>query len=378
MNPVTLPKRLLCWSAPFLLVLPLLITGAASCRAAGQLPAAPAPQSQPQAVPPAATITGIVTDSDGAAIPGARIALSRSDAPAPAAPPAPVVTSSASDGTFTLASLAPGPFTVAVSAVGFASARTSGVLNAGEDRRLPTISLHAASTTSIEVLGNQEQIAQQQLNQEEKQRVLGFVPNFYVSYEPNPVALTPKQKFSLADHNQIDPINLAITGVVAGAQQATHTFNWELGASGYAKRYAAAYGTFLTGNYLTDAIFPVVFKQDPRYFYKGTGSVHSRAFYAIANSVVCKGDNHRWEPNYSGILGGLAASGISNLYYPAANRTGAAPIFEGAAIGTGFTAVANLIQEFAMRKLTPHTQRKPLPAPTSTDINSPTAVPRGQ
>jgi hypothetical protein len=71
------------------------------------------------------------------------------------------------------------------------------------------------------------------------------------------------------------------------------------------------------------AVLPALFKQDPRYFYKGTGSVQaSRAMYAIANSVICKGDNGRWQPNYSGILGGIAAGGISNLYYPASNRSG--------------------------------------------------------
>ena len=73
---------------------------------------------------------------------------------------------------------------------------------------------------------------------------------------------------------------------------------------------------------LGGAVFPSLFKQDPRYFYKGTGSISSRALYAIANSVICKGDNERWQPNYSAILGGIAAGGISNLYYPASNRSG--------------------------------------------------------
>lgn len=75
--------------------------------------------------------------------------------------------------------------------------------------------------------------------------------------------------------------------------------------------------------------------------------------YAIANSVICKGDNQRWQPNYSAILGGLASGGISNLYYPAKDR-GAALVFENTLIGTGETAVLNLFQEFLVRKLTPH------------------------
>jgi len=94
-------------------------------------------------------------------------------------------------------------------------------------------------------------------------------------------------------------------------------------------------------------------KQDPRYFYKGTGSTGSRILYAIANSVICKGDNRRWQANYSGILGSLAAGGISNIYYPANDRNGAELTFENAGIGIGETAVTNLFQEFIIRKLTP-------------------------
>ena len=101
------------------------------------------------------------------------------------------------------------------------------------------------------------------------------------------------------------------------------------------------------------AILPAWWKQDPRYFYKGTGTTRSRVLYAIATSVVCKGDNGHWQPNYSAIVGGLAAGGISNLYYPASNRNGATLTFENAFVDTGLSAVQNLFQEFVVRKLTP-------------------------
>jgi hypothetical protein len=100
-------------------------------------------------------------------------------------------------------------------------------------------------------------------------------------------------------------------------------------------------------------VLPSLLKQDPRYFYKGTGSNRSRILYAIANSVICKGDNRHWQANYSNILGNLAAGGISNLYYPADDRNGAGLTFENAAIGIGATAIANLFQEFVVRKFTP-------------------------
>jgi hypothetical protein len=69
--------------------------------------------------------------------------------------------------------------------------------------------------------------------------------------------------------------------------------------------------------------------------------------------VICKGDNKRWQFNYSGIIGGLAAGGISNLYYPEGQRSDAAVTFEGAGIGIAASAVQNLFQEFLVKKLTP-------------------------
>jgi hypothetical protein len=75
--------------------------------------------------------------------------------------------------------------------------------------------------------------------------------------------------------------------------------------------------------------------------------------YALANAVICKGDNGHWQVNYSGLLGSLAAGGISNLYYPAQQRNGATLTFENALIGIGASAAANILQEFVIKKLTP-------------------------
>jgi hypothetical protein len=143
--------------------------------------------------------------------------------------------------------------------------------------------------------------------------------------------------------------------VIAGVQQATNDFSgYGQGAQGYAKRYGASYADLVTGTFIGGAILPSLLKQDPRYFYKGTGSVRSRVLYAVANSVICKGDNGRWQPNYSGIIGSLASGGISNLYYPSTDRAGAALTFENMLLGIGETAAVNLLQEFVMRRLTPN------------------------
>ena len=201
---------------------------------------------------------------------------------------------------------------------------------------------------------SQEEIAEEQIKDQEKQRVMGFIPNFYVSYVPNAVPLNSRQKFRLALKTSFDPVTFGLNGASAGIQQATNSFSgYGQGVQGYAKRYGASYADFVTGTFIGSAILPSLLKQDPRYFYKGTGSKRSRILYAIANAVICKGDNGNWQPNYSSVLGSVASAGISNSYYPAGNR-GVALTFKNALMETGENAAGNLLQEFLIRKLTPN------------------------
>jgi hypothetical protein len=210
------------------------------------------------------------------------------------------------------------------------------------------------SVSEVKVTATQVEIATEQVREEEQQRVLGMIPNFYVSYAPNAAPLTTRQKFDLAWKTSIDPVTFLATGVIAGAEQAGNTYSgYGQGAQGYGKRFGASYADNVIGTMIGGAILPAWWKQDPRYFYKGTGTSGSRALYAIANAVVCKGDNGKWELNYSGIVGGLAAGGISNIYYPASDRDGVTLTFEDAAIGIGESALQNLFQEFVVKKLTP-------------------------
>jgi hypothetical protein len=216
----------------------------------------------------------------------------------------------------------------------------------------------ATAMTQVNVALSPVQVAEEQIKDEEKQRVLGVLPNFYVSYDPDAAPLNTKQKFKLAWRMTIDPSSFVIAGIVAGVQQSQNSFSgYGQGAQGYGKRYGASLADFVSGTVISGAILPSVLKQDPRYFYKGTGSKRSRVLYALANAVVCKGDNRRWQPNYSSMLGSLAAGGISNLYYPAQNRNGAGLTFENGAIGIGATAAANVLEEFVMKKMTSNVPR---------------------
>ncbi len=294
-------------------------------------------------------MSGIIVDETGAAVVGSQVKLTRGDQ----SKIQEVV--SGDDGQFSFENIAPGPFQLTVASAGFTTQTFTGTLHSGEIFVVPQIKLAIAPNVTVVRVGlTKTEVAEVQIKQEERQRVLGFMPNFYVNYDPDPVPLDSKQKFELAWKTTVNPASFGIVGAIAGVQQADNSFSgYGQGVQGYAKRYGAAYADFVSGTFIGAAILPSVLKQDPRYFYKGTGSKPSRILYAMANAVICKGDNGHWQANYSNILGSLASGGISNLYYPSTDR-GAELTFENAGIGIGATAVANVLQEFIVRKLTPH------------------------
>lgn len=304
---------------------------------------------------PTGSVSGVVVDRENTVYEGAHIALFE-QGPDTSLNPLPARTATTdSDGRFNFAAVPPGSFQLTVSSQGFASQLISGVLHPGETYQSRPIFLPVSTTSEVRVTASPEAIAEAQVKLEEQQRVLGVIPNFYVAYEQNAAPMTSRQKFDLAWKSSVNPVSFVSSGAFAGVQQATDSFSgYGQGMQGYAKRYSANYADLFIGNMIGSAVFPALFKQDPRYFYKGTGTVGSRMLYAIAMSVVCRGDNGHWQPNYSGFSGGLVAGSISNLYYPASNRVGATLTFENAGIGIAEGAIENLLQEFVVRKLTPN------------------------
>lgn len=335
-----------------LLFLNLALTPAAfpqSSEPASSAPVATPPLGLPESRLPG-TIRGTVVDQTGVPIAGAEVTLICQD------PAVRRQVLSGDDGEFSFANVPPGPFQLTVAAQGLAPQATSATLHPGETVLLPQIVLTVASAaTEVRVSPLEE--AEAEIKEQEKQRVLGVVPNFYVTYVQDAAPLNSRQKFELAWKSTLDPISFGLTAAIAGAQQAQNAFSgYGQGAQGYAKRFGASYADFAIGTFVGSVVLPSLLKQDPRYFYKGTGGKRARLLYAIANAVICKGDNGRWQPNYSVVVGSLAAGGLSNLYYPENDR-GARLTFENAAIAIAATAGVNVLQEFVIRKLTPATSR---------------------
>ncbi|HMD37487.1 MAG TPA: carboxypeptidase-like regulatory domain-containing protein [Vicinamibacterales bacterium] len=310
-------------------------------------------------------VNGRVIDESGAAIAGARIALT------PEGTVPGIETVSDADGRFSFANAPAGSFRIDVSADHFVSRTVTGVVAAGASTSLPEIRLTlSVGSVGVEVTPSRVEVAEQQLHQQEQQRLLGVFPNFRVSYVPNAEPLNARQKFQLTWKSVADPVRFATVGVGAGIQYARNDFSeFGDGFEGYAKRYAALYATILTSTMITNVALPTVFRQDPRYFYKGTGSTSSRLGYALSRAVVRRGDNGRSQPDYSRILGSLTAGAISNFYYPPEHRRDAQLMLTNTAIAIGGAALGNVMQEFVLGHVT---TRRPRSTP-----NAGTEVGRG-
>ncbi len=293
-------------------------------------------------------IAGIITDTDGAAIPGAQITLE--DLASKAARNVQTDTT----GVFGFDAVAPGKYQARIAAKGFSSWKIESIeVHDGEALTLTTVELGVEALSSTVNAITMEDLAEQQITAEEHQRILGILPNFYVSYVPHAAPLTRKQKFKLAVVVSRDPLTFMTTAVTAGIEQAQGDFSdYGPGLTGYAQRYAATYGDRLGSTFLGAAVFPSLFHQDPRYFYRGHGNVVKRALYAISTVVICKGDNGKWQPNYSNVLGNLGAAGISTLYYPRSAQHSVQVTVDNTLIGVAYGAFGTLFQEFLLRHVT--------------------------
>ena len=294
-----------------------------------------------------ASISGAVQDMSGAAVAGAEVRLTDANAS-----PRGMALSDA-NGAFTFSPIPPGSYRVMVDAQDFEPFQSAEiVVTARQAYEIPGIFVRVAASNTYLTVRPTEEVAAEQIKAQERQRIIGIVPNFYMSYIYDAAPLTKKQKYSLVSRSVFDPIEFLAVGISAGAGQATNRFpGYEQGAEGYGKRYAAAFGDALSRNYLSYAVLPSLFHQDPRYFYQGSGSTGSRLVHALSFTVVVRGDNGRNMPNYSFFLGSLGSALLSNLYYPHEDR-GARLVFTNVGIGIAVHAGVTVLREFVSKQFT--------------------------
>jgi hypothetical protein len=181
----------------------------------------------------------------------------------------------------------------------------------------------------------QRKLAQEQLEQEEHQRVWAVVATFNTTANQNAVPLNKGQKFQLFFKSASDPWPFLLASVLAGISQAENGLpEYGQGVQGYAKRFGASYGDYFIGNFLGNAVLASLMREDPRYYQRGHGTYLRRALWAAGGTVWCKRDNGTWGPNYANVIGNLSGAAIANVYYPQSERT------VSATIGRGFSVTA--------------------------------------
>jgi hypothetical protein len=194
---------------------------------------------------------------------------------------------------------------------------------------------------------SQHDKAEEQIKEQEQQRVVGILPSFNISYRADAVSLSAGQKMKLAFRSATDPVAFATALLVGGYHETSaddNGFGW--GPEGYGKRAGAAYLDAFDGTMIGNGILPSILHQDPRYFRLGHGTFTHRLLYALATNVICKHDNtHKWEPNYSNVGGNIISGAISNLYYPATG-SGIGETFTNGLTVTAEGGAGSIFQEF--------------------------------
>ena len=305
-----------------------------------------------------ASIRGQISDVNGGIVPGASVSILTSAGVGVQGKPLRQATADG-EGRFVLDDLQPGTYNLRIDATGLQSFEPPPVLlKANEQYVLPDTALPlATSSQSVDVVATRNEIAEEELNGEIKQRVLGILPNFYTSYVWDAAPLSTRQKFRLTFRSLTDPWIFISTGITAGIQQEQGTYpEYGTGASGYAERYASAYGDVLAGRLIGSAILPAIFHQDPRYFYRGTGGIPRRTLHALVSSVAARSDRGGVEPNYTHTLGNFAAGYLSQAWHQGSD-SGLTLALDNTLIGIGDTALHNLLEEFLYKHISTGTPR---------------------
>jgi hypothetical protein len=216
--------------------------------------------------------------------------------------------------------------------------------------------------------------AERELKVQEKQRLLGIMPQFQVVMGGPVVPLTPGEKWRLALKSAIDPFYIGWAFVIGGGygeltdSSTQQGYGW--GPAGYFKRVGSNYADNVNGALIGNALLPSILHQDPRYFRKGTGSIPRRFIYAALSTVICHGDNGKNQFNASNVFGNFISGAISNLYYPADQR-GVYLTFKNGLDVTLFGALGGQVLEFGP-DLARLVTKKKHPAPPTSPATTPT------
>jgi len=160
------------------------------------------------------------------------------------------------------------------------------------------------------------------LEGKQTKRILGIVPNFRsVSVDVKLPPQSPKDKFLEGTQDAFDYSDFIYVAALAGVGQAENSYpEFHQGVAGYGRYYWHALADQVDEDYQTETIFPILLRQDPRFYTLGRGGF-KRAIYAFSRLAITRTDHGNETFNASEVVGAGAAAGISDLYYPSLERT---------------------------------------------------------
>lgn len=223
---------------------------------------------------------------------------------------------------------------------------TAGQSSVGDRQEPQSTPAQTEKATGTQAQSSTAETESEIRKREQSQRMLGVVPMFAVTSRHDAPPLKPNEKFHLMLKSMTDPFAFIAAGLQAGISQAENQFPaYGQGGEGYAKRYGAAFTDSATSNFFSNFVYPVIFKEDPRYFRLGEGTIKRRIGYALEQEVVAHKDTGGRTFHFANVLGAFTSGGISNAYYPPEDR-GFGLTMSRSAIALGYGSLGNLLLEF--------------------------------
>jgi hypothetical protein len=178
-------------------------------------------------------------------------------------------------------------------------------------------------------------------------RIWGIIPNYRTSptlenYQP----LTRGEKWKMAADDAFDRGTFMLAAAFGGEAQLTHaTPAFGHGVPAYAKYFTASAADFVVGDVMTEALYPILLRQDPRYFRRATGGGTARLGSAVGQLFWTHTDSGGSQFNFSEVVGNASAVAIGNIYYPDNRRLSSNLSKLG--IQLAVDGVANIVKEFS-------------------------------
>lgn len=181
----------------------------------------------------------------------------------------------------------------------------------------------------------------------QSKRILWILPNYRaVSADTQLPPLSTKAKFWLATEESFDYSSFVSAGLYAGISQANKSYpEFDQGARGYGRYYWHALSDQAVGNYMTEALLPIVTHEDPRYYTLGHDGLFKRTGYAVSRLFITRTDAGGRTFNFSEIVGNGAGAGITDAYYPTRDRTWT-KTYQKWGTQIGLDGVFNIVKEF--------------------------------